>query len=864
MEKKMILSLNIIVAAGEEIELRKCLETCKGDLFDEICITIAAEEMDEKVKKVAEEYTNNITFFKWIKDFSAARNFNFSKSHCGWILWLDADDGITPENYKKLLALKYSLSSYDVVLIQYIYAMNSDDSPIVILPRERIVRNSDKIRWHDRIHEYLDMNEEFNMRKEDDIFIHHFRTKPFDIGRNLDILKEEYAKPDCSPRTKFYYGKELADTGKWEEAVPVLEDCINTEGGFKDNLAIASMKLSRYYYSIKNNEAAKAIALKGIKFSKSYAENYVLLGDVYWDQKDIETAIKYYNEAMTKVLGYAGMSQLADYYKFIPCWRLASIYAELRDYKKAIKYCDAALECKPNHRQLIELRYAIVRSSANNKIDTVLNDDTKKSFKDLANKLNLKIEIEDNNVEFARMRVSKTNTIKVAWLLAGLNLNDPSTRIRRFNIHTKLKSASINSTLIEGYKGKNIYELRNMIGDSNVIVFTMFGFEELELMKYFKSLGKKIVYDFNEAIFGYPLQHECFRECDIIICCSTMLAEMVVRGGYQPVCIIKDAIEDIPNKPSVEYTNRYDKLKALYIGMGGNSFLVTDYLKETIEKAGYELVVITEWDNATIKWDLLNWPKRMCDCDVVLCPQRVDVQPAKSNVKVTTALDMGLPVIASPIRSYKEVIKEGENGFLCDKQEEWYEALIKLKDPEVRRKIGLAGKKSVENYTLERIATEWCIVLDHLISGSILAINKKPQANKKETEMIKAREQVDIIIANYNNVEYLKLCVSSIMMNTIYPFHIIISDAGSDEGTWEYLKTLKGITILGKQGERKNFSQACNAGIVHSRSKYFVILNSDLIVSKCWLTSLVEKMESVNRLAACGVLSNCDRGWRFK
>jgi len=28
------------------------------------------------------------------------------------------------------------------------------------------------------------------------------------------------------------------------------------------------------------------------------------------------------------------------------------------------------------------------------------------------------------------------------------------------------------------------------------------------------------------------------------------------------------------------------------MGMGGNSFLVTEYLKDTIEKAGYELVVI--------------------------------------------------------------------------------------------------------------------------------------------------------------------------------------------------------------------------------------------------------------------------------
>jgi GT2 family glycosyltransferase len=418
------------------------------------------------------------------------------------------------------------------------------------------------------------------------------------------------------------------------------------------------------------------------------------------------------------------------------------------------------------------------------------------------------------------------------------------------------------STFVTSYRGRNFYEVRNAVGDSDIIIFTMLGLEELELMKYFKSVGKKIVYDFNEDIFGYPMQHECFSLCDVIVCCSTALAEKVVRKGYKPACIIKDAVEDIPKRPVAVYENRYERPKAVYAGMGGNSFLVTEYLKDTIEKAGYDLVLVTEWDNATIKWNPETWPIAMSSCDVALCPQRVDVQPAKSNVKVTTAMDLGLPVIASPLQSYREIIKHGENGFLCETQEEWYEALVKLKDPEVRKQIGSEGKRTSNNYTLEKIAEDWCIVTDHLLSGNMeITDNRYKNTDKRELDTVKAREQVDIIITNYNNVEYLKLCVSSIMMNTLYPFHLIISDAGSDKETWDYLNTLKGITILGKQGERKNFSQACNAGIRHSKTKYFVIMNSDLIVSKCWLTSMVEKMGSVNRLAACGVLSNCDRGW---
>jgi GT2 family glycosyltransferase len=80
--------------------------------------------------------------------------------------------------------------------------------------------------------------------------------------------------------------------------------------------------------------------------------------------------------------------------------------------------------------------------------------------------------------------------------------------------------------------------------------------------------------------------------------------------------------------------------------------------------------------------------------------------------------------------------------------------------------------------------------------------------------------------------------------------------------TWEYLRTVKTVTVLGSQDTRLSFSEACNAGIRASASKYFVLLNSDTVVSRGWLESLVSTMDTTPRLACCGPLSNCDVGFR--
>lgn len=77
------------------------------------------------------------------------------------------------------------------------------------------------------------------------------------------------------------------------------------------------------------------------------------------------------------------------------------------------------------------------------------------------------------------------------------------------------------------------------------------------------------------------------------------------------------------------------------------------------------------------------------------------------------------PVVASPVGENRNVVKQGENGFLANTREEWLAALDRLyRDRELGMAMGVAGRESVErNYSLSVVAPRFVEVLQRAASG---------------------------------------------------------------------------------------------------------------------------------------------------
>jgi len=273
--------------------------------------------------------------------------------------------------------------------------------------------------------------------------------------------------------------------------------------------------------------------------------------------------------------------------------------------------------------------------------------------------------------------------------------DNPSYRLRCLLTHQKL--------LREGHFSA-IVDDPAKIQDPDVVVLMSFGEVELELARWVKSLGKHVVHDYSENIRGIPILEETKQLCTYIVCCSTALGSLESKMYPEKVKVVKDPIENSPVMHNPNYSR--DKLKVAWMGMGGNAH-IAEILKPIVQDLDMEFVEISDRHEASIRWHRDTWRYALASCDIALCPQIHWNFPAKSNVKVTTAIGLGLAVVASPIQSYTEIIQSGYNGYICNDLEDWSTALHHLKSDDLRKLMVARSKDIIPFYSEEYIYKEW-------------------------------------------------------------------------------------------------------------------------------------------------------------
>jgi glycosyltransferase involved in cell wall biosynthesis len=238
-----------IIVKNEEDTLERCLKSVAG-IVDEIVIIDTGST--DKTKEIAGKFSLNIYDFEWIDDFSAARNYSFSKATKEYILWLDADDVLLEADRLKLMNLKHNLShNIDVVMMKYNYSFDNSGNVTFSHFRERLLKRSKGFKWNDPIHEWVVI---YGNIIYTDICITHEKLH-YNSSRNLMILQKMAAagKP-FSLRNIFYFACELHLNGLYDAAGVYFNKFLDLGNRSEDARTEVCYYLG-YYYKIIGNYA---------------------------------------------------------------------------------------------------------------------------------------------------------------------------------------------------------------------------------------------------------------------------------------------------------------------------------------------------------------------------------------------------------------------------------------------------------------------------------------------------------------------------------------------------------------------------------------------------------------------------------
>jgi len=110
---------------------------------------------------------------------------------------------------------------------------------------------------------------------------------------------------------------------------------------------------------------------------------------------------------------------------------------------------------------------------------------------------------------------------------------------------------------------------------------------------------------------------------------------------------------------------------------------------------------------------------------------------------------------------------------------------------------------------------------------------------------------VALVILNWNGKSFLEKFLPSVAASSYGNLNIIIADNASDDDSVHFVrKNYPGIRIL-LSNENEGFAKGYNSALKKVAADYYILLNSDVEVTKEWIEPVISLMESNAKIAAC-------------
>jgi glycosyltransferase involved in cell wall biosynthesis len=255
--------------------------------------------------------------------------------------------------------------------------------------------------------------------------------------------------------------------------------------------------------------------------------------------------------------------------------------------------------------------------------------------------------------------------------------------------------------------------------------------------------GKKIIYDFDDAIWLTDRKNESFflrivkwRGKVSQICRLSYR----VSGGNAYICefarkfnarvVLNPTTIDTESLHNPEKHKKTGTRNSLVVGWTG-SHSTLKYLEgfepmlQRIESSFPNIAIMVIADRPPAmnlksvrfkRWTIDSEAEDLSELDIGIMPLPDDEwSKGKCGFKALQYMAMGIPTIASPVGVNSKIIRHGENGYLASSQAEWLHFLtLLISDTELRKKIGEKGRQTViQEYSVRSNAENFLSLFEH-------------------------------------------------------------------------------------------------------------------------------------------------------
>jgi glycosyltransferase involved in cell wall biosynthesis len=323
--------------------------------MDEIIIVDTGSK--DKTKEIASRYTDLVFDFVWKDDFSLARNEAFAHANKPFLMWLDADDVMEPEDVEKLMALKETLSeNVDAVMMPYHCGIRGDGTPSLVFERERIIRRDSGLRFSGFVHEAIALHG--NVIHADIPVNHQGGNKKKNKRRNLMIYEKHISRGNTmTPRDQYYYARELMDCGETERAEQTFSRFLAMDGCWLPNRVDAHVQRGHCLKKLGRKLEARVEYLVAMAYGAPGAEALCAMGDAWLEDGNVRAAVPWYQMALhVKPNAADGGFVRPMMHTYVPAMQLCVCYDHLGMKTEAMEMNELALTYCPDDPAAIRNR----------------------------------------------------------------------------------------------------------------------------------------------------------------------------------------------------------------------------------------------------------------------------------------------------------------------------------------------------------------------------------------------------------------------------------------------------------------------------------------------------------------------------